>query len=61
MYEYSICINPTNRGQDQPIPSPAAQYLFIDTIPRTTINANGLYDRVFVFTKFGLPKIEQVV
>ena len=32
MYDYSIGIEPTSRGYDQPIPNVDAQYLFIDTI-----------------------------
>lgn len=59
IWDYSIGIEPTNRGSDQPIPNGAAQYLFIDTIPGTVVNANGLFDRVFVFNDFGLKKIEQ--
>ena len=58
--DYSVGGEPTNRGQDQPIPNAAAQYLFIDTIPGTIVNANGLFNRVFVFNDFGLKKIEQV-
>jgi hypothetical protein len=60
MYDYSIGNDPTSRGSDQPIPNTAAQYLFIDTIPGTVINANGLFNRFFVFNDFGLKKIEQV-
>ena len=57
--DYSVGSEPTNRGQDQPIPNAAAQYLFIDTIPGTIVNANGLFNRVFVFNNFGLKMIEQ--
>ena len=60
MYDYSIGNDPTSRGYDQPIPNAAAQYLFIDTIPGTVINAFGLFNRFFVFNDFGLKKIEQV-
>jgi hypothetical protein len=56
---YSVGGEPTNRGQDQPIPNGAAQYLFIDTIPGTIVNANGLFERYFVFNSFGLKTIEQ--
>ena len=56
---YSVGGEPTNRGQDQPIPNGAAQYLFIDTIPGTIVNANGLFERYFVFNNFGLKTIEQ--
>ena len=60
LYDYSIGIEPTNRGSDQPIPNAAAQYLFIDTIPDTIVNVNGLFNRFFVFNEFGLKKIEQI-
>ena len=56
MYDYSIGIEPTSRGYDQPIPNLDAQYLFIDTIPEIVININGLFNRFFVFNNFGLKK-----
>jgi hypothetical protein len=59
IYNYSIGSEPTNRGSDQPITDGAARYLFIDTIPETVVNVNGLFNRVFVFNDFGLKKIEQ--
>ena len=59
IYNYSVGSEPTNRGEDQPIPDAAAKYLFIDTIPGTIINANGLFNRLFVFNSFGLRRIEQ--
>ena len=59
VYNYSVGSEPTNRGQDQPIPDNAARYLFIDTIPGTIVNADGLFNRVFVFNDFGLKMIEQ--
>jgi hypothetical protein len=58
IYDYSVGIEPHN-GRDQPIPVAAANYLFIDTIPGTIINANGLFERYFVFNQFGLKMIEQ--
>ena len=56
--DYSVGSEPHN-GRDQPIPNAAAQYLFIDTIPGTIVNANGLFERYFVFNNFGLKTIEQ--
>jgi hypothetical protein len=58
---YSLGSEPTNRNKDQPIPDNAARYLFIDTIPGTIVNANGLFNRVFVFQEFGLKTVEQVI
>jgi len=58
--DYSLGSEPTNRNKDQPIPDNAARYLFIDTIPGTVVNANGLFNRVFVFQQFGLKTVEQV-
>ena len=55
---YSVGGEPHN-GKDQPIPNGAAQYLFIDTIPGTIVNANGLFERYFVFNSFGLKRVEQ--
>ena len=59
IFDYSVGVEPTNRGYDVPIPNGAATYLFIDTIPGTVVNTNGLFNRVFVFNNFGLKKIEQ--
>lgn len=59
IFDYSLGVEPTNRGYDVPIPNGAATYLFIDTIPGTVVNTNGLFNRVFVFNNFGLKKIEQ--
>lgn len=56
--DYSVGSEPHN-GRDQPIPDAAALYLFIDTIPGTIVNANGLFNRYFVFNDFGLKMIEQ--
>ena len=55
IYNYSVGSEPKN-GKDQPIPDDAARYLFIDTIPGTIVNANGLFNRVFVFNNFGLKR-----
>jgi hypothetical protein len=51
--DYSLGSSPIN-GRDQPISDAAAHYLFIDTIPGTIVNANGLFNRYFVFNQFGL-------
>jgi hypothetical protein len=59
LYDYSLG-SPPHKGNDQPISNEAANYLFIDTIPGTVVNAAGLFNRLFVFTKFGLKVIEQV-
>ena len=59
VYNYSVGSEPNNRGEDQMIPDNAARYLFIDTIPGTIVNAEGLFNRVFVFNNFGFKKIEQ--
>ena len=58
IYDYSLGSEPHN-GRDQPIPDAAANYLFLDTIPGTIVNANGLFERYFVFNEFGLKMIEQ--
>jgi hypothetical protein len=60
VYDYSVGIDPHN-GNDRPISNEAATYLFIDTNPGTIVNPNGLFNRLFVFTQFGLKTIEQVV
>lgn len=60
LYDYSVGVEPTNRGKDQPIPDAAARYMFIDTIPGKVVNPAGLFNRVFVFTGFGLKTVEQV-
>ena len=60
LYDYSVGVEPTNRGKDQPIPDAAARYMFIDTIPGKIVNPAGLFNRVFVFTGFGLKTVEQV-
>lgn len=57
LYDYSLGAVPDGR-KDKPISNEAAAYLFIDTIPGTIINANGLFNRYFVFNDFGLKKIE---
>ena len=57
--DYSLGYPPLH-GKDQPIPDAAARYLFLDTIPGTIVNPNGLFTRVFVFQGFGLRVIEQV-
>lgn len=54
--DYSVGSEPKN-GHDQPITDSAARYLFIDTIPGTVINANGLFNRYFVFNQFGLKRV----
>jgi hypothetical protein len=59
LYDFSLGVEPTNKGKDQPISNDAANYLFIDTIPNTIINQNGLFNRYFVFNQFGLKTIEQ--
>jgi hypothetical protein len=59
--DYSLGSEPGNRNKDQPISNDAANYLFIDTIPNTIINPNGLFNRLFVFNDFGLKKVEQTV
>lgn len=53
--DYSVGSEPKNM-HDQPIPDAAARYLFIDTIPGTIVNANGLFNRYFVFNEFGLKR-----
>lgn len=53
VYDYSLGGEPKN-GKDQPITDNAARYLFIDTIPGTVVNPNGLFNRYFVFNDFGL-------
>ena len=60
IYDYSLGGEPDNRNRDQPISNAAANYLFIDTIPDTIVNPNGLFERYYVFNSFGLKKIEQV-
>ena len=52
-YDYSLGWAPTH-GNDNPISNDAANYLFIDTIPDTIINPNGLFNRYYVFYNFGL-------
>jgi len=59
VYDYSLGSEPNGR-KDFPISDDAARYLFIDTIPGTIVNQNGLFNRYFVFNDFGLKKIEQV-
>ena len=59
LYDYSLGSEP-HKGNDQPISDDAARYLFIDTIPGTVVNAAGLFNRLFVFTEFGLKVVEQV-
>jgi len=59
--DYSLGSEPANRNKDQPISNAAANYLFIDTIPNTIVNPNGLFNRYFVFNDFGLKKVEQTV
>ena len=54
--DYSVG-SPPNNGHDQPITDAAARYLFIDTIPGTIVNANGLFNRYFVFNQFGLKRV----
>ena len=61
IYDYSLGSEPANRNKDQPISNAAANYLFIDTIPNTIVNPNGLFNRLFVFNDFGLNKVEQTV
>jgi hypothetical protein len=58
IFDYSLGSEPHN-GRDQPISNEAANYLFIDTIPGTIINPDGLFNRLFVFKQFGLKTIEQ--
>lgn len=57
--DYSLGYPPHN-GRDQPISNEAAIYLFIDSIDNYIVNPNGLFNRRFVFTGFGLKTIEQV-
>jgi hypothetical protein len=52
-YDYSLGWPPKN-GNDRPISDDAAKYLFIDTIPGNIINADGLFNRYYVFYNFGL-------
>lgn len=54
--DYSLGSSPIN-GKDQPIPDNAARYLFIDTIPGTIVNANGLFNRYFIFNQIGLAHV----
>jgi hypothetical protein len=58
IYDYSLGSEP-HKGKDQPISNEAANYLFIDTIPNTIINPDGLFNRFFVFNDFGLKTFEQ--
>lgn len=58
LLDYSLGSAPVH-GKDQPVPDAAATYMFIDTIPGTVINAAGLFNRLFVFTGFGLKTVEQ--
>jgi len=52
-YDYSLGWPPTH-GNDNPISDDAARYLFIDTIPGTVVNPDGLFNRNYVFYNFGL-------
>lgn len=53
IFDYSLGWTPKN-GNDNPISNDAAIYLFIDTVPGTIINPNGLFNRYYVFYNFGL-------
>lgn len=52
-YDYSLGW-PPKHGNDCPISDDAARYLFIDTIPGTIVNPDGLFNRYYVFYNFGL-------
>jgi len=52
-YDFSLGWEPTH-GNDHPISNDAANYLFIDTIPGTIVNPDGLFNRYYVFYNFGL-------
>lgn len=51
--DYSLGWAP-DHGKDRPISDAAATYLFIDTIPGTVVNPDGLFNRYYVFYNFGL-------
>ena len=53
LFDYSLGW-PPEHGNDRPISNDAANYLFIDTIPGTIVNVNGLFNRYYVFYNFGL-------